>query len=731
MKIGSILPYKFLKPQMASLKPSFSNCITNPYPNDTFERKTAPIVFSGVSTQDFKIKDIKNLRCPVCGLIMLDNDQVDAYVSEVAPKRGVELVRSLQKYEDDIIYTGIKLKQPKSIYRPQKQEVINIIKRLALEYPDKSLAELVQFEAQNHIVNLILTQLEIIAELENYIKKADIDYGEKTSITYTINEYKKQVRGEVDIEFHRKEFIGALSNLTKNQKVQYDILKIANQMPASDTEIDAFFVKYSKQNRTSREIAKKFVNQSLASAEHLTPKDDQGQDNLRNYICDCAECNAKRAKTPFYEWQKTIPNFKENLQEYLNEVQRALERKELDASYNDYIDNIVNTISKLSYGEIFLQRPESANNRQKRNLTKRHMEINKRLKDLKRMAIKRKDIRNEINSILTNPNYKNVQQYVNTMLEFANLRAQLHSLKSENASSVEISAIEFAMQRHKDNLSFLSNLVGAPPDINRTLSNLLTKITKIEELKNLINANQKSITKEDTLNARKIMLIKRNQILEENNAILIRSYGVDPENTDDWEKYQHFVALDELADKMLNKPSASRKKAGGKNQKLSEKGAARLALQELKSSEKELIKIAKQAVRENIAQLENKETIEYAKQLEEIDSNNKIIADITDEISEIYRKKQLVKQWDEQIKELCGTNTYEKIKQEYERLLELKALIEKVELLPKKQNDMQKLDELISYRKGILSQLDKNYMTLSPEEYDGLISLVDATPEEN
>lgn len=324
---------------------------------DTFERNN--VSFTSCDTTNFQIKNVANLRCPVCGLIMLTEEQINDFCADVANKKGIELAKTLEKYEDDSIFTGVK-KEPKiGIYRPQQQQVVDIYKQLALENPNLSLRELTQKEAKKRIKNLIDVQMDVVDELENYVRQSNIGKKDKKRIGLILDEQKKRIYGTSNDHFSRKQFIDSLSNVTWSKRAQQDIIEIASKLPTSETEINSFFIKYARAE-SSVVIASRLVSQTIPTAEHLVPRSLNGINGAKNYLCDCADCNRRRDITSFYKWQQEIPNFKNNLQLHLEEIQEAIDKGILSKEkYSKYIKDIILTIRSLSKNEIVLDLPEN------------------------------------------------------------------------------------------------------------------------------------------------------------------------------------------------------------------------------------------------------------------------------------------------------------------------------------------------------------------------------------
>ena len=62
--------------------------MTNPFAQN--QKDSVEISFKATkycATQDFQIKDIPNLYCPACGLVMLNDKQIGAYIKDIGNKK--------------------------------------------------------------------------------------------------------------------------------------------------------------------------------------------------------------------------------------------------------------------------------------------------------------------------------------------------------------------------------------------------------------------------------------------------------------------------------------------------------------------------------------------------------------------------------------------------------------------------------------------------------------------
>ncbi len=319
------------------------------------------IPFTGKKTTsaNFEIKNILNLRCPICNQIMLNEEQELEFSRDIISKTGESLIKALEFYEDERNITqDWEYGKKQSIFRKSRQEIVDIIKKLALEHPKLNLKQLIMLHAKPILQDLSDSQLKVINELKNYTYTNIENEQELEAFNNTLDEYIEMINGEGEYVFSRAIFLKEISKVTRNKDVQRQINLIAQKMPAPKSYIDIFFIKAMQTRRqNSKKIAKNLFHMSGITIEHLQPKSKNGKDRASNYICDCADCNTKRGSKPFHNWMEEIPNFDIQLQNYINQVQQAIENGEISPNLN-YFKNIKETIKTLSHGKIDLKIPQ-------------------------------------------------------------------------------------------------------------------------------------------------------------------------------------------------------------------------------------------------------------------------------------------------------------------------------------------------------------------------------------
>ncbi|MBR5304492.1 MAG: hypothetical protein IKU37_06670 [Candidatus Gastranaerophilales bacterium] len=287
---------------------------------------------------------------------MLKDENVVKFSKMLASKKGKALIVALDKL-DNVKNFGIGTKRS-SAYRPHRKLVVEQYKVLAKEHPTKDLYELTEVYYDVCIENLRKAQLEIVGELREFVS-SNIPFEEQERIGAVISDYEKRIKGISDEPYYRKAFINEIVSAVEDEYKE-SVRKVAEKMPSSQNDVNSFFVKHYKKAKDSQDIAKRLINDSVASVEHIFPRSNKGENRLSNYLCDCAYCNNTRGPKSFDEWIKELPEgFEQRLQEYLQAIQDNVDSGKLDKKYDDYIKDVIETIEKASNGKIRLAQPET------------------------------------------------------------------------------------------------------------------------------------------------------------------------------------------------------------------------------------------------------------------------------------------------------------------------------------------------------------------------------------
>ena len=666
--------------------------LINSSKNENVEEVTA--------TNSFEVRNIKNMRCPVCGLIMLTDDQIEEFVKDISNRRGDDLIRTFEKYEDDSVFTGVEQNPPKSVFRPQKQEIVDILKKLARQHPEMALYELVQYEAQKRITSLINVQLEVIDEVEKFIKRCNATKAKKEYARNVIQEFKTEILGESENQFSRKKFIYALTGVASDPKTQRRIIEIAEKLPTSEEDVDSWFVKYSKVTRSDI-IARKFVQQSIPTAEHLQPRSKEGGSSIRNYICDCSDCNSKRGNMEFDIWATTIPHFKENLQSYLQEVQNAYDKGLLSAQYGSYIEKVIETIKKLSYGAIILDEPDSLDGMKKTKvMQKRFKKIEEMQNEIEAQNKQRTVKQKEVAKLEGYDYYERLTRIENYKKEIQNLEKQIDATSDEDKKS----ELQSKKNRAEEHLRFEQNSLERFEEWqDRRVAELKYTVREMNIILEKLSKLQAQIAREKEYKERQKAISKENDFMLQENASIVSQPTFNPKDKSEYENYKYQLELLEAAELMLKRLNLT----GGRRNK-----------------EKDVIQAGIEKIRNRMSLMMRDDRVVYFINQDKIEQNNALIETIDTVLEEIKGKTGYIKDYNKQLEQLGNKKTIFQLEKELDELEKAKEIQERIKALPELRQEIKDLREIITHNREILAKLRKEYKTMTSEEFLEQINLI-------
>lgn len=739
-------------------KKAQNNGVINPFARNEYDRVEIAFGAKHCSTQNFRVKEIPNLHCPACGLIMLTDAQVGMFIRDVSSKRGQELAGALEKYEDESVITG-KPSRDKAgfgIYRPIKKDIVDIYKQLAIENPEMDLLDLTKLQAKKCIDDLIYQQMQVILELSQYIEE-NYEGDKKEALLKKIEEYTKQIKGETKEQFARKKFIYAMKQAV-DKVHKDDVEQIVSKMPTSENDVNSFFVKYAKKNDlTSSDIASKFVNQSIPTAEHVKPKALGGANALNNYICDCADCNAKRGHVPFHEWLQTLPEFEDRLQDYVNDVRSAIDADFFKDSpeYDTYVEKIIETLAEVTEGEVILEIPEITNPAKSAAVLKRREnEIAKIKTQNEKLAKRRDELRSEIAKLEEYEFFDDVDEHREILEELAQANKMVESLsqeaialrqpiydlkreldtledKIESAKTLEEKEALRALYQEKENkysqldsrVKNLENRIGAfkrkrinlkkqkkpywvkEEAIKARIQNLRIILTRINELNAKLTKLGNWEQKEIDLNTKIAQLTLQIDEAQDVNLQIATKADFNPNNSIPYNEYCHKKELLRAAENMLKNKDYRKTSINA--------GLGR-----------EVIETGKKAIDEEINKLETQDSVIYYINLINIKEWERKKEELEDKLREILKAKLEAQILKEQISQVCESKSEEQIKSEYLALCEEKRTIDEIHKISEKRTRLEHLIKIVRKNDSQLRKLE-NFRELTNSQYAELISFIE------
>jgi len=710
------------------------------------------------SPKNFQVKSLPNLHCPACGQIMMSKSQIEKYVNYVGNKKGEELIAALEKYEDESVITGkpSKDKSGYGVYRPFKKDVVDVYKRLAYENPNDDLLGLTKKQARICIENLIAQQMLIVEELRTYINNNFESQEERDALLEKIKTFEKQIKGEADETFARKKFVSVIKNATNSTHAQ-EVEKIISKMPSSESDINSFFVKYSRA-KSAKEIASKFVQQTQPTTEHLKPQSLGGSDSLSNYICDCEDCNNRRGTTPFYDWIQTLPGFEERLQEYINEVRIAIDNKKLDKfgdEYDTYIEAIVETLEEMSEGEIILDIPEVTNPQKKANaLKKRAREISQLKAQHEQLQEIARQFRAEIMALKEHEDFQNIYEYYEVSKELEELDKELASL---NARIQKLRAPLYELQKEVEALKSIVESTKNPADViistkeyekklavynkkNEEYDSLNRRIGKLQRKKISLKKQKKPYAiKEKELDEKIVQygnIVGRANALNEKIAKLGNFAQKEANLTAQAQELEaEIVALKAQNSEIMTRGIYTAKNTSNYNKYCHQKDLLRTAENLLQSRNitkldgntgmtKEVIEIAVKTIRQTIADLEGLDEVQYFVNMSKIGAKDQERTRILSKLEEVTKTRLEAQALQQQIDEICAGESLEDIRAKYLTLSQEKKVMSEIAAIDDKKAKLNYLTKVLQKNESAFSQLEY-YQDLTNIQYSRLISMIE------
>ena len=239
-----------------------------------------------------------------------------------------------------------------------EKEAFNILRKYSKIYPKKSFTEIFNEPKlfNKHLLKLerkqgnILWQIDCIAENMSTPSKQKIRRLVKKSYNIILKE-------SFLIKNKRSRIIEMFENIDEKipeRELMQEILFLVNQLPSSKNSVSAFIVKYRDYN--PNKIAERILRGSAATIEHVKPArrvNDPGENEIKNYIVLCANCNSERGQIPYSEFIKTHRDMPHNIQKYIEKVIEYINNGRLNG-YGQYPQLIRQRVIDESEGKIKL-----------------------------------------------------------------------------------------------------------------------------------------------------------------------------------------------------------------------------------------------------------------------------------------------------------------------------------------------------------------------------------------
>lgn len=289
------------------------------------------------SEDDFQIKKLYGIPCPVCGTDMLTRRHMNIIVNDVKDAKGLYLIKLLEKYGHFL--------------HEKEQKAADILKYRAFVNQNDSISELVSQQYYEMLKKVRKSQKRALKELESFLKNQKHLHLKKAD--EIIKKYEKILQQNENSYLNEKDLFDDLALFFESSLINQDkFRKVLDKFPDTRNEFE-FFARFH--DLSDSEIAFGLFLPSLSTCEHIIPKSKGGKNNTSNYVAQCNMCNSNRNDMDFLTWIKTKLNFENNFRRYLEKVFESFCLGELPKEYETYFKDITKTLKQETQGFIDVQ----------------------------------------------------------------------------------------------------------------------------------------------------------------------------------------------------------------------------------------------------------------------------------------------------------------------------------------------------------------------------------------
>lgn len=253
----------------------------------------------------------------------------------------------------------VKVLEPyEHVMHKAQREVFEFLKQESQKTPEKTFTEILNNPKvkENNLKKLEEKQDLIFSDMEKIASEMS---PKSYKIVLCNIEKAKRIfdKPNSDIQNKRSYVITMFKDLEANipeNDIMLKILSKVYELPSSRNDANSFIIKYADHN--PNEIADKLLRGSAATIEHVKPKNrknDNGKNDISNYIVLCGNCNSERSQIPYSEFIKFHPDMPKNIQKYLDRVILFI-NKGILIGYDQYPHKIRRAVEDESANKINL-----------------------------------------------------------------------------------------------------------------------------------------------------------------------------------------------------------------------------------------------------------------------------------------------------------------------------------------------------------------------------------------
>lgn len=285
------------------------------------------------------------------------NEKFRTFPKEV--RENIKMIESMtRRVFHNSKYMVKELEQFEPRMNKTEKEIFQLIKHYSQKYPNKSFTEIfnepevyeTNLQKLEHAQGEILFDIDKIAEKMSTPSRKKLHNLVKKSYNIFINENPsiKNKRSRIINMFEQ------IEDKIPEKELMEEVINTIYKLPSSRNNVSSFIVKYRDSN--PNEIADLILRGSSSTIEHVKPHkrpNDPGENDIKNYLVLCKNCNQERQQIPYNEFIKKHPDMPKNTQKYLDKVIEYI-NKGLLIGFNQYPIHIKKTVADESDGKILL-----------------------------------------------------------------------------------------------------------------------------------------------------------------------------------------------------------------------------------------------------------------------------------------------------------------------------------------------------------------------------------------
>ena len=302
---------------------------------------TTPFTGFKCAEDNFEVKNLYNIPCPICAKPMLHTSEIDEFACEIKGKSGQKLIKVLNQHQN--------------YFHEREKAVAEEIKNEA-SISDDDFETIVYRLAQRHFENLKEEQNAILNKIKATV--GSLGASEKNKITDCVEKYRSII--EAGEEFDKNKFLEELERLSSFSNTYHKkTMRNAKKIPSGKEPITLLYKRLSYKNQ--EDMARELLLPALVTTEHIKAQFNGGENNTANYLAQCSDCNFTRGNKKFSSWASTTPDFIKNMTQYIDAVAQKIRKGELSSKYDTYLADIVETIKEETDGRFVFTAPEIVN----------------------------------------------------------------------------------------------------------------------------------------------------------------------------------------------------------------------------------------------------------------------------------------------------------------------------------------------------------------------------------